>query len=425
MIYIISDDLTGANDTGIQYTKQGFRTLVTVKTDVEFLETTSKSYDVISINVDTRSKLPDDAYHTVYDLVKKFENTGVDYIYKKIDSIVRGNPGVELDAVMDASNAKIALVATSFPEVGRKLMNGKLELIDWEGNKSVIDVIELFTDDMKRKVRGINLSTVKEGISSIVEVVERGTSEGVEVFVIDAESDEDLAVIKGAATSLKVPPVLCGSAGLAKQLSLSGREIFNKKSNEVTQIEDKATLILIGSRNNITSQQLKVLEEEMRIPVLTLMTGEVLNGGREAIIENTRGEVSSLIDNGCRLLAIVVDTLFQGFTVQLKDSEAALMDSNYIAHAIGELAKLIYETNSIDTIVSSGGDTSQKLLDALNAKGIHLESEILSGIPVGRVIDGIADGMTIVTKSGGFGDQDSLIKVIEYLEDRKNKLAYA
>ncbi|SNS04575.1 Uncharacterized conserved protein YgbK, DUF1537 family [Anaerovirgula multivorans] len=424
MIYIISDDLTGASDTGIQYTKQGFRTLVTVRTDVEFLETAAKNYDVISINADTRAKLPDDAYQTVYDLVKKFQNTKVNYIYKKIDSIVRGNPGVELDAVMDARKAKIALVATSFPEVGRKLINGKLEILDWEGNKTLIDVVQLFANDMKRKVSSIKLSTVKEGVKSIVKAVERGDGEEIEVFVIDAENDEDLDAIKKAAVTLKTPPVLCGSAGLAKQLSLSGREVFNKKNKEDAFEEDKTTLILIGSRNNITSQQMKVLEKETGIPIVTVLTGEILNGNREKVIENTMSQVNGLIDSGCRLVAIVVDTLFDGFTVQLKDSEEALIESNHVAHAIGDLAKRIYENKPVDTMISSGGDTSQKILDALGAKAIHLESEILSGIPVGHIIDGIADGMTIVTKSGGFGDKNSLIKVVEYLENRKKKLVY-
>ena len=30
MIYVIADDLTGANDTGVQFTKKGYNTIVSV-----------------------------------------------------------------------------------------------------------------------------------------------------------------------------------------------------------------------------------------------------------------------------------------------------------------------------------------------------------------------------------------------------------
>lgn len=415
MIYIISDDLTGANDTGVQYTKQGFKTLVTVKTDENFLNLVSKNYDVISINADTRAMLPQDAYRTVFELVKKFKNDKVEYIYKKIDSLVRGNPGVELDAVMDAIEAKTAIVATSYPEVGRKLVNGRFQLIDGDGSNSVINVIDVFSKDMKRRVIGVNLSIVREGAEKVVEFVNKGARDGYQVFVIDAVEDNDLAIIKEAALLMKYPPILCGSAGLAKQLSLDRKKTATKPTDNKLREKSKSTLIMIGSRNNITSLQMKALEEEMGVPKVTIFTEDVFNGSKDKMMQDIVDQVNSLMTSGCRLLAVVVDTLFSEFKVQLKDQEQYLMDSMSIAKTIGELSRIIYESNPIDTIISSGGDTSQQILEALGAKGVLLENEIISGIPIGKIIEGIADGSTIITKSGGFGDKDSLIKTVEFL----------
>ncbi|KOA18452.1 hypothetical protein CLHOM_33540 [Clostridium homopropionicum DSM 5847] len=418
MIYIISDDLTGANDTGVQYTKQGFRTLVTVKPDKEFFKASAENYDVISMNTDTRSKLPEVAYEIVYDSVKMFDNMNKEYVYKKIDSIVRGNPGVELDAVMDAINAKAAIVATSFPEVGRKLINGKLELFNSKGESSIINVIDLFSKDMKREVSGISISIVKEGAYKIADAIRSREKEGFKVFIIDAETDEDLQSITEAARIMDIPPILCGSAGLAKQLSVYGRaKIRDSGMNN----NEKVTLIMIGSRNDITSQQIRALEDSAGIPIVTILTEDIFNGNKDKLLKDIISQVISLLKSGCKLLAIVVDTLFDSFTINLKDSEQALIDSMNVAKTIGEIAKAICESTTVDNIISSGGDTSQQILLALEAKGIHLENEIIPGVPVGKVIGGITNGMTIVTKSGGFGKENCLIKIVEYLKDYHKK----
>lgn len=40
-------------------------------------------------------------------------------MYKKIDSTLRGNIGVELDAVIDALNISTVIIAPVFPKNGR------------------------------------------------------------------------------------------------------------------------------------------------------------------------------------------------------------------------------------------------------------------------------------------------------------------
>ena len=69
---IPADDLTGANDTAIQFRKYGFSALVVtniVRTDTAIF----KDYDVISINSDSRKLRPNDAYRVIYDAVSAFE----------------------------------------------------------------------------------------------------------------------------------------------------------------------------------------------------------------------------------------------------------------------------------------------------------------------------------------------------------------
>jgi len=92
-IAVIADDLTGALDTGVQFTLWGLRAKLTDAPE----ECTS---EVTIVNTETRGKPPEEAYRTVYQVAEKLDH---DVIYKKVDSTLRGNPGPELQAVLDAT----------------------------------------------------------------------------------------------------------------------------------------------------------------------------------------------------------------------------------------------------------------------------------------------------------------------------------
>jgi uncharacterized protein YgbK (DUF1537 family) len=59
-------------------------------------------------------------------------------------------------------------------------------------------------------------------------------------------------------------------------------------------------------------------------------------------------------------------------------------------------------------LMLSGGDTAVLICDHLGAKGIRLEAEVEAGIPIGRIIGGVGDGLAVITKSGGFGGPSTL-----------------
>lgn len=62
-----------------------------------------------------------------------------------------------------------------------------------------------------------------------------------------------------------------------------------------------------------------------------------------------------------------------------------------------------------------GGDTAQSSLRAVGSAGIVLHDEPLPGVPAGSIDGGLLDGVRVVTKAGAFGQEDVLVKVIDYL----------
>jgi len=62
----------------------------------------------------------------------------------------------------------------------------------------------------------------------------------------------------------------------------------------------------------------------------------------------------------------------------------------------------------------TGGDTASVVFQAIGAEAIAIQSEVVTGVPWGRLTGGLMDGCPVVTKSGGFGQSDTLIRVADF-----------
>ena len=81
-------------------------------------------------------------------------------------------------------------------------------------------------------------------------------------------------------------------------------------------------------------------------------------------------------------------------------------DGNSVAEALGRsLARLAPPSDSV--LVLSGGATAQVILGQLGITMLELLGEALPGLPIARAGD-----LTVVTKSGGFGDPDTLVRLL-------------
>ncbi|KKB80171.1 hypothetical protein VW35_07010 [Devosia soli] len=83
----------------------------------------------------------------------------------------------------------------------------------------------------------------------------------------------------------------------------------------------------------------------------------------------------------------------------------APVDGKSVATALGEtLARLSPADGSM--LILSGGATAQVILEQLGIGVLEVLGEALPGLPIAR-----AGGLTVITKSGGFGDPDSLVRL--------------
>jgi len=90
-----------------------------------------------------------------------------------------------------------------------------------------------------------------------------------------------------------------------------------------------------------------------------------------------------------------------------------------IAHALAEATAPLLLRAPINGVILTGGEMAKAFLQQTKARQVRLETEMFPGIALGTVVGGYADGVRIVTKAGGFGKPDSLIRIMQRLSGQR------
>ena len=118
---VIADDLTGANDTALQFAKRNIKSSV----EINFMKMEDvEDKEVIVVDTDSRDLDKELSYKKVKDICEKISKYDIKCIYKKIDSTLRGNLGAEIKAVDDVFNPDIVIIAPAYPANQRVTIGG-------------------------------------------------------------------------------------------------------------------------------------------------------------------------------------------------------------------------------------------------------------------------------------------------------------
>src|SRR5262245_10463373 len=120
-LLVIADDLTGANDAGVQFALCGIRSIVFADSKIEKLP---PEYPVVVVNTESRHLPPREAAERVRKVAEIGLAAGVQYFYKKTDSTLRGNIGAELEALRQTTGASFIPFIPALPDLGRTTREG-------------------------------------------------------------------------------------------------------------------------------------------------------------------------------------------------------------------------------------------------------------------------------------------------------------
>ena len=91
--------------------------------------------------------------------------------------------------------------------------------------------------------------------------------------------------------------------------------------------------------------------------------------------------------------------------------------SRRIAENLAIIAKDICEQiPAISGLLLTGGDIAKSVCSQLGVSEVELLSEVEPGLPLGK-LNGSTKDMLAITKAGGFGHQQSIIRALNYLTE--------
>lgn len=390
---IIADDFTGANDTGVQLRKRG------IKTDVIFhsssIDDNGSSY---VIDTESRGLKYEDAYLEVENKIRDAFKYDFQYVYKKVDSTLRGNIVSEIKAVDKYYNAELIIFAPAYPDSNRSTVgaihkvNG-IPITETEIAKDPKKPVKedniniLLKNEFDEEVNHIYLEDIREGKIHLTEG---------RIYTFDVETNEDLISIVKKVMTYNKKVLWVGSAGLADSLLK-------------VKVSTKPALAVVGSVSEVSKNQLHNAVQKGS-SLVKVDVGSLLKDNNISYI------VKDIVEKVNQGLDVIITSSFER-----KDYERAVEIGKQLGYSredvsiftqkvLGDIIEKVVENSSISGLFLTGGDTAIGVIEKLGAKGSCIKQELMTGIPLMTLSGGKCDGLKVITKAGAFGE----INAIEY-----------
>lgn len=429
IVGIIADDLTGANDTGLQFKNNGADTNILLDKNVQELKNFS---GVLAISTETRNVDPQVAFEKVKEATEIFiEKFNPDFFYKKIDSTIRGNIAVEVLSMLETLEWDSAVMMPAFPEAKRITVGGYqlLDGVPIERTEMAVDPQSPITEshlptmlknqlgeNLESLIGMIELKTVLDGAGPILKKMNELIFAGKKIIIADSATITDIEqiILAMQKSEYKILPV--GNASAANVLS---DVWFPKTADYVAPAKVKIPklpkLIVSGSATHITANQIETLENNCiyseKTKIIELGVEDIINGVSDEL-------VNKITENLQNIGTVLVHTsnLFKNFNGFDNDKISEdLTKAEFVSLITGYLANLTAAVLSKiqAVLITLGGETSYKCCNVLGAKQLKLIDEVVPAIALSKCID---SEQLIVTKSGNLGTETTIMDILRYLE---------
>ncbi len=426
---IIADDLTGANDTALQFKLNGAETTILLNPNIE--NESAKTQQIWAVSTESRNIPPEEAFEKVKNATQFLaDNFNPDFFYKKIDSTIRGNIAVEVMSMLEVLKWDAAIIIPAFPQEGRITVGGyhMLKGIPIERTEMARDphspIYESHLptllkyqlgENLKDLVGSLELKTIMDGAGPILKQINKQIEDGVKIIVADSVSTTDIEqiILAMGKSGYNILPV--GTAATGKILS---NEWFpQQEDHEIlpAKLPKLPKFIVSGSATQITASQIEKFEQcdeyEENSLVIELELNTILAGVNDEIVNRI---ISNL--NNDNVVLIHTSQLLRNFNGFADDTSNADLTKSDLACAItdylAELTRQVLEKKKA-VLITLGGETSYKCCEAINANQLQLIDEVCPAIALSRKEN---SDQWIVTKSGNLGGVNTLIEILNYFE---------
>lgn len=384
---VIADDFTGANDTGVQICKKGIPVRV-------LLDAAQIAHTGDSLVIDTESRVisPQEAYDKVFGAVKAvMASGGCRYLYKKVDSTLRGHIREEVRAAMDVYDPETILFAPSYPAQGRCV----------QGQRLYVQGTALLDTDIAKDPRNpLQCDNIAELLAPCTERVRHYTVSDLEqkavcigagAYTFDAVSPEHLTYIAREAEASGRRILWIGSAGLAEALL------------DILYLP-KPAVAVVGSISSKTMEQIAYCRAQ-GMPVVRI---DMAKAHQTSSIGEDIAQAAAFLQSR-RDIIVTAATCRQDYEDFVSYGQRRGLSTEALAEftkrTLSEAVPQLLQAADAVGLFLTGGDTAIAVIQALQCAGSQIQQEILPGFVQGRLCGGAYDGMPVVTKAGAFGSE--------------------
>jgi len=340
MIAVIADDFTGAAEIGGVGVRYGLKVLIETVVNGVY------DVDLLVIATDTRSMGAEEASKEVSLVLHKLLKLNPEFIYKKIDSVLRGHVAKEVETQMLLMNKKKALVVAPNPLVGRKIENGIYFVDDVPLDET------FFTGDPDFPVRSSLVTDIIHAFEFPVyslDLNDKKPESG--IFIANVSNHEEL---KQWTANITSDMVVAGGSGFFDAL-LETRFQYNVSAYQPEFLFGENSLFIFGSMFPKSQALLKKFDN--KIVVRSNIPEEIYyaTGQTEALMNEWAKEVTDSLNEG---FSVMVTIDYQPF------EEEGL--SCRIREHIGQLVVMVTANFELTDLFIEGGATTSTVLKYLD-----------------------------------------------------------
>lgn len=392
-VMILADDLSGAADCAVGFTRAGRRADVLLHADPE---ASREQGELVAIDTDTRPLPPAVAAERSLAAYRALRRPG-QRLYKKIDSTLRGPWAAEVAALQ--SVAGMAIVAPSFPSVGRTVRDGRVfvqgqpleDTATWqlEGRGRDAGLSEQLAAAGMTSAR-IDAEALREQPEAIARLVAQHASQGVHALVVDAASPQALRTLASATLDAATPLFWVGSGGLAQEIAalLPGAHLAVDGGPALAG----PVLAAVGSVSAVSERQCALLLERAGLQQIVVPPSLLRAGGADPAWTPMSQRIGDTLAGGADLLLRIG-----------REQAPDMAEASRLAAGLAELVAPHF--GRVGALMATGGETARAILTRAGVARLRLLEEIEPGVPLSRVAGG---GPHVVTKAGAFGSDEAL-----------------
>ena len=360
-LHLVADDLTGALDSAAGFARPE------APVAVSWAPSPALPASLSAYSTETRDSTAECAAtraSAAADIARQRSDRPL--LFKKLDSLLRGHPVLELAAFAERVGCDRVVLAPAHPSLGRVTRGG------WQYVRNSEGAYERILRDLAGELNAAGFATGPV----------HATSDKPTVILADAENDADLHALVARERDRGDRILWCGSGGLAQ--ALTGR------TPPRLAVPNGRVLAVIGSDHSVARDQVEALRQRDPAAVVSWTERDAPATLADAINRRLDSEA----------MAVIVPNL-------------AICSRTDAARAIATMLNaLLPRISRPDALFCSGGETLRTVCDVLDADALLCEGFVSGGIPLSRLRGGRWSGIAVMSKSGAFGTSGTLVELL-------------